>query len=460
MSLLKKFAKDIRGNTAIIFALAIVPMVLAAGASIDWVRANHTQTILQGAADAAAIAGASSGETSHAALEKIVADYVNANGVPEALTSITNVESNMDEHNGKFSVTIKGKIKTSLMHIAGISEMELGAFSEVGMGNRAMEVVLVLDNTGSMNASNRLPALKDASKQLVAELLKKQEDNYIRIGIVPFSEYVNVGKPNRNASWISVPADTTSTTNSCWDTYPNATKSNCRMESGTWSNDGVVTPYTNEVCDWDYGSPVQQCGPSTATMTWDGCVGSRSVTEDTVIGNLNIRYPGVQNVSCPAPLMPLDDDQDDINDAIDAMVGTGNTYIPSGLLWGWNVLDADDPIGEAKSSGWMKSHGGVKAIVLMTDGDNTLQPSYPYHTSNGGIAGPANAKVTELCNNIKGEDITIYTVSLMVTDPVSKGMLVDCATDGTKAFEADDPSALSQAFKHITESLIAMRFVK
>ena len=61
--------------------------------------------------------------------------------------------------------------------------------------------------------------------------------------LVPFAQYVNVGMANRNASWMAVPPDTTTTTiYQCWDTYPNAVKSNCRMVTYTGYDDGV--PYT------------------------------------------------------------------------------------------------------------------------------------------------------------------------------------------------------------------------
>ena len=460
MSLLKRFAKDKRGNTTIIFALAIIPMILAAGAGVDWVRLNNTQTVLQGAADAAAVAGSASGSTNDTELMKIITDYVNSNGVPNAVDAITSIDYNIDQTNRKFSVTIKGKLNTTLMSVAGITSMDVGAYSQVGIGSTAMEVALVLDNTGSMNSSNRLPALKSAAKLLVDELFKASASNYIRVGVVPFSEYVNVGLANRNAPWINVPADTSTTTNLCWDTYPNATSSNCRMETSTWSVDGVPQTSTYEVCDWSYGTPVQQCGPVTNSQTWKGCVGSRSVTDDTSIGNPALPYEGVQNVNCPIDLLPMSADRVAVDAKIDAMTGTGNTYIPAGLLWGWNLLDPNAPFTEAKSAGWMKAQGGTKAIVLMTDGDNTLTASYPYHSHNGGNTDVANAKVTELCNNIKGQDVVIYTVSLMVSNPVSQAMLVNCASDGAKAFAADDPTALTQAFQHITESLLAMRFVK
>jgi Flp pilus assembly protein TadG len=460
MAMLKRFSKNVSGNTTLMFALAVVPLILAAGAGIDMLRANNTQTVLQGAADAAAVAGAASGKTDKGELMQIVTDYVNSNGAPEALSAISTLDADMDEGNRTFSVTIKGKLNTSLMRIVGINSMDLGAFSQVGLSSDGMEVALVLDNTGSMNDANRLPALKDAAKQLVDEVFKAAGTNYVRVGIVPFSEYVNVGMSNRNASWIDVPADTSSTVNQCWDTYPDATKSNCRMETSTWTEDGIPKSSTYEVCDWNYGTKVEQCGPVTSTQVWNGCVGSRSITADETIGDPSVKYPGVQNVSCPTDLLPLSNNKAEVKSKIDSMVAVGNTYIPSGLVWGWNLLNPNQPFTEAKSAGWMKAHGGTKAIVLMTDGDNTLTPTYPYHTGNGGDAGIANSKVTALCDNIKGEDIAIYTVSFMVSNAVSKAMLVNCASDGTKAFEADNPDALAEAFRNITESLLAMRFTK
>ena len=460
MSLLKKFTRDICGNTTIMFALAVVPLVLAAGAGIDMLRANDVQTKLQGAADAAAVAGAAAGDISDAQAKLIVTDFLKANGALAALDSVSLIDSESDKSKRTFSVTIKGKMKTSLMKVAGINDVDVGAYSQVGLPSEGLEVALVLDNTGSMNDVGRLPALKAAAKDLVTTIFDESGGNYVRVGVVPFSEYVNVGMGNRNAPWIDVPPDSSTTTPSCWDTYPDATKSNCRMETSTYYNDGVPTTTSYEVCDWNYGTPVQQCGNYTSTTTWQGCVGSRSVTEDETIGSPGSKYPGVMNVNCPIEIMPLSSSKSGVNAKIDEMVGTGNTYIPSGLLWGWHLLDPNQPFVGAKSAGWMKAHGGTKAIVLMTDGDNTLQPSYPYHSPNGGDAALANSKVTALCNNIKGEDITVYTVSLMVTNPVSKAMLVNCASDGQKAFEADDPAALGQAFRKITESLLALRFTK
>jgi Flp pilus assembly protein TadG len=135
MAMLKRFSKNVSGNTTLMFALAVVPLILAAGAGIDMLRANNTQTVLQGAADAAAVAGAASGKTDKGELMQIVTDYVNSNGAPEALSAISTLDADMDEGNRTFSVTIKGKLNTSLMRIVGINSMDLGAFSQVGLSS-------------------------------------------------------------------------------------------------------------------------------------------------------------------------------------------------------------------------------------------------------------------------------------------------------------------------------------
>lgn len=455
---LGKFGKDCRGNVGIMLALVIIPILVAAGAGIDMLRQNNAQTILQSATDAAAIAGASSGSQAPGFLKKIAEDYLKTNHAIDALTVVDTLETNLDTKQRTFSVTLAGKIDTTLMSLVGINQMDVGAFSEVSLTSNGIEVALVLDNTGSMNQGTRLPTLKSSAKALVNEVLSKSGSSYARVGVVPFSEYVNVGMGNRNATWIAVPADTTTTQNICSDTYPNAVASNCRMVPGVGYKDGVPYNYTYKVCDWNYGAPVQQCRTYKNTTTWGGCVGSRSVTLDTRIDQLNKPYPGVQNVRCPAPLIGLSDNPAALNSSIDGMVATGSTYIPSGLLWGWNLLDEGDPITGAKSKSWMKANGGTKALVLMTDGDNTLSADYPYHWGNN--TDLANSKVTELCDNIKGDGITVYTVSLSVTNPVSQAMLNNCASDPKKAFAASDPAELANAFKQITESLMAMRLTR
>jgi Flp pilus assembly protein TadG len=462
---LKRFAADCKGNTTVMLALAIVPLLFAAGSAIDMVKTNQTMTVLQGAADAAALAGASSiklydeddDDEDDDKLQRVVEDYLKANGAIDILASIEKIEPKLDKKGRTFSVRVKGARKTSLMFLAGIDEVKLDTYSEVKIGGDGLEVALVLDSTGSMNAAGRMPALKTAAKDLVDDLLKvKEQGGYVKVGIVPFAEYVNVGLSRRNQSWISVPNDSASSSHSCWNTYPNATKSNCQQLPSY--ADGVPTGGTYEHCDWDYGDPVQQCGNTTSESKWHGCVGSRPDPLDAAIGNLSTKYPGLMDTWCNAEIEELTHDKSDLHGKINSLSGSGNTYIPAGLLWGWNMVDSNEPLKKAKTKSQLAAMGGTKAIVLMTDGENTLSASYPQHWGNNRAA--ADAKTTELCNNIKGDDIVVYTVSFMVTDTGAQNMLKNCASDPGKAFTADDANQLKQAFKEIGSSLMALRISK
>ncbi len=448
-----------RGNTAIMTALAIVPILVASGAGIDMMRANNAQTVLQAAADAAAIAGAASKLTSDAAIKVVVIDYLKSNGAIDVMDSVDKIEAKLDKSKRTFEVKIRGKLKTSLMSIAGISNMELGAYSEIVMGGNALEVALVLDNTGSMNSEGRLTSLKVAATDMVTKLMKMKSDGAdVKIGIVPFGDYVNVGIANRGEPWVDVPADSKKLTNVCNTTYPEATSSNCRDVTGVYSNDGVPTPYTYQVCDWVYGNPVTTCSNQNYTNSWNGCVGSRNAPLDESIGSPSTPYPGLLNTSCPSEITGLTANEVQLKNQISAMNAVGATYIPQGLLWGWNVLDASKPITGGRTNAAMKLAGGSKAIVLMTDGANTRSADGKYHW--GSDVSAANTKTASLCRNIKSDEIKIYTVSLMVDDITAKNLLISCASDPSMAYSADNAAELAKAFEDIGDSLMALRVSK
>lgn len=455
-----QFKSDCLGNVTMMLALSVVPMLIGVGAAVDMVQANNTLTVLQGASDAAAIAAGSSQTTDEAELLEIVTKYLTTNGAIAALDSIESIVPKLDKVKRTFSVTIRGKRNTSLMNLAGINTMDLSAYSEVKLGGDGLEVALVLDNTGSMNAAGRLPALKTAAKLLVDEVLEvTASGSYARIGIVPFSNYVNVGLSRRNKPWIDVDPDKSVTSHSCWNTYPNATKSNCRQVPSVV--DGV-SQGSNEQCDWNYGAAVEQCGNNTATSTWNGCVGSRPEPLDETIGNLATRYKGLSNEWCTSEIVELTDSKSKLHDTIDNFVATGETYVPAGLLWGWNMLDSEAPLEKAKAAADIKAMGGTKAIVLMTDGQNTLAPYSPNHWGGAGAADWArgDAKTSTLCENIKADGIVVYTVSFMVTDVGAKALLANCASDASKAYSADSAAALASTFKEIGMSMTAMRLSK
>jgi Flp pilus assembly protein TadG len=449
----KLFFGDIKGNMSIMMAVAALPLLAAAGAAIDMVHANNAQTALQSAVDAAALAGGTSGFHSHADLSALVNKYLAENNANFSIGTADTIDFGTTPVTNNFFVRVNGTVKTDFMSLVGIPSMGLGAYAEVEKGGQALELALVLDNTASMNSEGRLAALKISAKKLVDTVMtNKPAGAYVKIGIVPFSNYVNVGMGNRNKSWIDVPADYTDTTAVTYNSYPNPT--NCHIVDHPYLNDGVPAVWQENVCDWGAAVPVSYF----PTHTWNGCVGSRNDPLDVSIASPNVKYPGIMDVGCPQPLTDLTDTQSTLNSQIDAMVATGETYIPSGVLWGWNMLDSQQPITGAKTAAEMANLKGVKAMVLMTDGDNTLSATYPTH--NGSDSAAADAKTAQLCANMKADGISIFTVGFKVNKASSLAMLAACASNSSQALTADNDAALLAAFDQIGASLAQIRVSK
>ncbi len=456
-SAFKTLLHSTNGNTGMLFALAVVPMLLGAGAAVDMVRANRTQAVVQAAADSAALGAGVSG-ANESTVEQLARDYLEINGANAALDIVDEIKVERKE-DGSFNVEIKGKVKTSFMSLAGIPTMDIMGSSQVMSTSNALEIVLVLDATASMNYEGRLDALKVSARDLVTQVLDNKADNtYVKIGIVPFANYVNVGLGARGESWLSVPADTTDIRPSCSQTYPNATSSNCRDEPYSYVNDGVTVNTTTQVCDWNYGPPIEQCNDADFGSKWNGCIGSRTNPLDTEIGTPNVPYPGVMGAWCPSPITDLTDDKDALTGKINALVATGETYIPAGLLWGWNMLNPAAPLTSAKSGGEMSSIEGKKVIVLMSDGANTLVPAYPDHV--GGPANTANNLLADICAGVKAEDIEIVTVAFKVSDNAAESALEDCASGSGNFFDADSSAELVGAFREIAAMLAEVHLTK
>lgn len=398
---ISRFLKDTSGNLGMMFAIGAIPLLLAGGAAIDMIRANNTQTILRGAADAAALAGATSGKVDNQAfLNKIVKDYLTANDAIGALKSVSKISQSVDTGTATFKVQITGKIDTMFMSLADIKTIDIGATAEVNLGLQSLEMALVLDNTGSMSGQ-KITDLKSSAKELVAVLeSEKAEYSSLKFSLVPFAQYVNVGIGNAGETWLSSP-----------------------IPAG-----------------------------------WAGCVGSRPSPHDESTQAYGIPYPVLAGVPCQAAITPLTSGVASINAGIDAMVAANSTYVPGGLLWGWNTLDSDAPFSEGLTKQQMKKVNGRKVLVLMTDGWNTASPNYPDHA--GTDTALSDAKLTTICGQVKGDGIELFTVAFQVPSPSMKALLVDCASNVDHAFDAANGTALHDAFTKIGQMMASVRLTK
>ncbi len=436
------------------FGGAILLIAASAGIALDYGRAFSARTEIQQVLDSAVFNAAKASVKSGSDPDTAVRQFFNSSAQLKPEVTIANVAGG--KRNGNvFTGSASAKVDTTFMRVFGTQSIDISVDSEVIYGIDKAHAVLVLDATASM-AGSKFDTLKRAASDLVDTLYDTPNaDQNIKVGIVPFSRYVNVGLHNRNAPWLTVADDYSTTENVCRTTRPVTSKSGCSQMTGTGYNDGVPYTYTYEQCtSYTYGPEETNCADQTTNHVWRGCVGSRNHPLNVSDSGYGDKVPGLLNTWCPSALTPLSSSKTALKSAISAMTTSGDTYVPSGLAWGWRVLSKADPFAEAAAD-----NGSNKKIhrylVLMTDGANTRSPNYPDH--NGSNASQSNDLTTELCNNVKAEGIRVFTIAFEVSDSTIKSLLESCASRTTDFYDATSSSKLMAAFKNIGDSMTQIR---
>jgi Flp pilus assembly protein TadG len=483
-----RFLRARRGNMAMIGAIAMIPLILAVGLSVDYTRYTSAHKHLQEIADAAALALAATEDRDQSRLHAVALDHVRANNNANRVQEIAIRNLGLD--NDRVTLGVEGAIRATFMGLVGYDRLPVAAEAVAERAIRGnAEIALILDNTWSMSATDaggrsRIEMLKRAASQLVRELLA-EDDGSLRIGLVPYAEYVNVGTNNRNASWLSVPADYTEPGSERRCEMRN-TRSECVEREPTYpctrEVDGITEPATcGGGCRRSVTrtvAPYEHCtgGGSAREFKWFGCVGSRTVADTRLrVDRPDVRYPGFveRSQNCLSRIMPLTSDRSSLLSAIDAMVvNVGSyrpyTYIPSGLIWGWNLLSPGEPFAGAEAYDTANVRPR-KVAVLMTDGENTLRLNNGdgRHVRFSGSAtqqanqlAATNQDSRAICEAMKANNIELFTVAFMVTDPDARRLMEECATDAAHYFDARDADALVAAFSDIARTLRVVRLAR
>lgn len=467
----KKYFDNTSGNIAVIFAVSLMALLIGVGAAMDISSMTAKKTSYQNIADAAVLAAARSGETTQAALELIAIDVVagNNNTGDSLITTLTLSAE------GRSQVTINGSYETILMGMFGESTKALEVVAEAPLpSSEPVNIVLVLDTTGSMLENDKIGSLKTAATDLVASL-EAQNNTSLKMAVVPFSQYINVGLSRRNEVWLENTSDSsTALPDSCY--FPVVGQTNCRMEpyaatpsrpptpAGTCYNDGV--PYacggssgspgspagSRQVCDNIYAT-TQVCSPRSSTSTWYGCVGSRqNPWHKRHQYSSNKKIPGLLNIRCGTEILTLTNNLIAVKSKINAMTVNYSTYIPSGLMWGWRALEPAAPLTEASGPYAARTK---KVMILMTDGVNTLSKNGILH--NGSAYSDADDLTRDLCTKINDADVDVYSIAYDVSDVSTRNMLQGCATDPAMYYDARNAAQLQDAFKDIGARLVKLR---
>lgn len=235
---LSRLARDVRGNTLAIMAAALIPLAGLIGGGVDMSRLYLVKTRLQQACDAGALAGrkamgpdswsegSNNGSTNDKAEKMFGANFSSGQYGSSALTK------SFSESNGIVSGEARLTMPMTIMKIFGMTSRTISVTCQAKMELPNTDVMFVLDVTGSMNCvagsaycpggnNNNVPAagskilgLKSAVKCFYEALLKVNTTEVcgndptattstttaqIRIGFVPYSVSVNVGRLLPNA---------------------------------------------------------------------------------------------------------------------------------------------------------------------------------------------------------------------------------------------------------------------
>ncbi len=198
----RRFASDVRGNVAMIFALVLPVLLLMTLGGIDIHRASTVRMNLQDALDAATLAAARSNFTSEADLTRVGLASLQANLAPyeeiTLLTGQTRFQLTADSRViGDASVNVAAIVANVILPPYGQlfdEQLPVDAHTEVNRSSQNVEVALVLDTTASMAQGTKLADLKLAAKDLVDLIVQDvQTPWYSKVSIVPYSIAVNLG---------------------------------------------------------------------------------------------------------------------------------------------------------------------------------------------------------------------------------------------------------------------------
>lgn len=464
----KECARDRSGNVAMILALSLIPIFAVAGFAIDNNRHISAEKQVQASLDAAALATAlkfSQERLDPKGLSPVAQNFFNAqlNITPAMKLNPVRAQVVGDE----VVLTAQGTLDTTLMGLLGQDTMVLHAQTAVVYNiQQPVELALVVDTSGSMKGS-KLTALKDASKSLVDILLPfddPDKNDAAKMSIIPFNDYVKIDTKYRNASWIRNTAPYTRTWQSCSITNAARREAGCWRESYTctkWSGSveaGNRRSYKGTCKRWKCpkgAEPEKKCTTKKQYRKWYGCVRSRrnphnlsddSYSSHPIYGIVSTNWCNV------AQSAELTNDHAAADKVIDSLRASRQTYIPTGLIWGLRSLSPQAPFEGGEDYAKFASDGGRKALMLMSDGANTVSPNNSgWHNKRN--TRQANDYTEEICTEAKSLGIEVYTVAFDLDDEDTKKLLQDCATDDSYFYDASNAADLQKAFDSIGRDL-------
>jgi Flp pilus assembly protein TadG len=448
--LFTRFWNNQQGSVAPMLGIALIPLLGAVGAAVDYSQASATRTAFQNALDSTALmlsktaALQTSSELQAAATNDFNALFIGSNAKNVTVTANYSTTSG-----SQLVLSGSATVDTNFLSVLGIDTIHITASTTSTWGNTRLRVALVLDNTGSMSQSGKITALKTATNNLLTQLqtaVVNPGDVYV--SIVPFVNAVNLGATNYAASWIDW-TDWNALNGKCSSTKY-TTQSSCVVAKKTWT---PANHNTWDGCVTDRGLPITTGTDLPSAGNYDERV------DPPVASNLATLYPAYQAPSCPQAAMGLGYDWSAMTTNVNNMQPGGSTDQPIGLVWGWQTLMGGGPFTAPAVD---PNYKYQQVIILLSDGLNTQDRWYGngYNTSTQVDSRMYDQNGNGTCANIKAAGITIYTIQVNTDGSPTSTLLQDCASNLGKFFLLTSADEIVATFSQIGTALSNLRLAR
>ncbi|MCA2011053.1 pilus assembly protein TadG-related protein [Cereibacter sphaeroides] len=394
---LHRFARDEDG-TLVVFSLFIfLAMLMFGGLAVDMIRYENERIRMQSAADRAVLAATMLRDNEGSATpEQILQAYFAAEGLSDQLGDHYRIEE--DNENGRvITVYPAATVPSLFMQLLGIDSFAMttpAQAAETIDGGPDVELVMVLDVSGSMNGQQKLGAMQTAAVNLTSTLLNDADEiGDVGITLVPYDTYVlpppgflnffsnaaGNGACNDWLLWTQITSSLNLLTN----------RRNCN--TATWR---TVRPYVSD-----------------ATLA------------ETYINDL--RAAGTTSIDLGIRYGALFFDPT-IRPAISQLIANGDI----------------DPAFEGRPYDWTEPNV-VRALILLTDGTNCCGERF------GTLIQDANTLA--VCQALKDQGVLIYAIAYQAPT-ASAALMQGCASSANHFYNTSADEIIS-VFEGITASI-------
>ncbi len=442
----RAFGASTSGSIVLIWALAMIVVIGAAGGAVDYARAVNARGVIANELDAAALAGArylSSANDVAKAKTLIKETFAQTAAVKLAgIAEVAEVETEIDNTNGVITVTASASINTAFIQLLGIDTIPVASSNEVTFGSKYVEVALVVDVTGSMKSD--MDTLRTAAQSVVDELIPdgtSESESKIRISLVPYSVGVNLGDYADTVT-DGAAEDDCVTERSGDEKYTDATYNYDGNDSGFFGGGSDDCPSKPEM------EPLTSSRSTLTTAINKLTSGGYTAGQTGVAWGWYSLSPNWSNL-WPSASTPGDYDDDDVEKYLIFMTdGDFNRY-----------YDYGPPVCDKKWNGKYENDY-YKGKCVDEDGNSYKnQKNYTEEWTEEGeseyATNESSTRAKELCTQAKKTGITLYSVYFGTKNTSAGAQVMQaCATDvSTTYYFASDATNLISAFQAISSKI-------